>query len=518
MKFSTVYLSHLLVQSICCVFAVHIHHNNHHNHHNNNYHNHNIRNNIISQRANTRHEHNVWYFEDSDDGNNSGQREGGGGRAKARRHLVLQNYQRYRPNHNETVVSQLLVNSVTTGSSPPPPLPPLPSVPPYYLSYDSGQKSRYMPTEEKLIEQQMASNYHWPSELASDERTDDKPNDSVVKPNVKNTRIESQILDSNDGQNQLPNSIDIYGAHNADGIRRAGPKGMKGTFGFNDHGHFYPCDKPSRLVPDPHNRETYIIPNNIGYYHKCRYFDDDPRADKSRPVGPLGMDGYFGYFDNHRFVECAPPRQLLEDSQHPGLYFIPVDIYYEPKCQYYGYNMKPKKRKTTEEEEEGEAERHHTCHAFVKINTKIKTSQIHDNHPWTTNGPHLCSPRCAPDCAAANTMSTCRPPSPGQQLTYGPPNGSAFGVQAHIAMDCSPSGSHFNELNILNVEHMEIDYELSSNNESMEVVTNNSKFTEAELWLHKHNEEKKHKNSRREVQYWSNGPEVFTLFRKFLDV
>ena len=149
--------------------------------------------------------------------------------------------------------------------------------------------------------------------------------------NTRNKDIGSQVKEQ-----QKEQEVDKYSQ--TDGRRKVGAKGLGGVFGFMVGQHFYKCDKPARLANDPDTGE-YYIPESLDYYRRCRYYDVDPRRKNQRRVGRLGRNGYYGYFQNGRFVECAPPSRLDEDEQDPDVYYIPNDIYYEPKCQYYGYNF-----------------------------------------------------------------------------------------------------------------------------------------------------------------------------------
>ena len=164
-----------------------------------------------------------------------------------------------------------------------------------------------------------------------------------------NARIkmsESQVKEQHEQQLQLESTETITTTTTEQAIttsamptpapgRSVGRYGMNGAFGFMVGTHFYPCDKPKYFERDPYGQ---ILPRN-DYYYKCRYWDHDPRRHLQRKVGKLGRNGYFGYFENGRWIECPPPTYLDQDQADPNLFYIPLDLGYEPKCQYYGYNV-----------------------------------------------------------------------------------------------------------------------------------------------------------------------------------
>lgn len=119
--------------------------------------------------------------------------------------------------------------------------------------------------------------------------------------------------------------------------RNVGSRGTNGVFGFMVGSKFYLCDKPKYLERDQWGNQ--VLPSTKDYYRRCQYWDRDPRRHFQRQVGKLGRNGYFGYFEGGRWVECAPPAYLDHDEADPNIYYIPLDLGYEPKCQYFGYNV-----------------------------------------------------------------------------------------------------------------------------------------------------------------------------------
>ncbi len=103
--------------------------------------------------------------------------------------------------------------------------------------------------------------------------------------------------------------------------RIVGKLGLNGTFGFFIFSKFYPCDKPKRLVNNTDG--SFTIPDDINYYHKCVYFEDDLTKKFQRKIGKLGKDGYFVFYENGIYIEYERSKRVETDPKMPNVYFIP---------------------------------------------------------------------------------------------------------------------------------------------------------------------------------------------------
>jgi hypothetical protein len=100
---------------------------------------------------------------------------------------------------------------------------------------------------------------------------------------------------------------------------------------------FYLCDKPKRLVNN--NDGSFTIPDDINYYHKCVYFEDNPTKKFEAKIAKLSKDGYFGYYENGIYIEHERPKRVETHLKMPNVYFIPNYISYSLKCKYFDQNV-----------------------------------------------------------------------------------------------------------------------------------------------------------------------------------